>query len=155
MKRLPNNLGHARNLLSNPSSIFRGEKMDYRRYLVEAGTGIDLHGEDGTKAAQRAVKDAISHSSMVGLSQLFKIKSFSEMEEALMVDVTIAAPDPERVDGEAVLSTLPEGKRRINIVKGGIKFPIDSTKEEAKTHTVVMVNAIIVVLVDVDLLPRY
>ncbi len=56
--------------------------MDYRRYLVEVGTGIDLHGEDVTKAAQRAVKDAISHSSMVGLSQLFKIKNFSEIEEA-------------------------------------------------------------------------
>ena len=58
--------------------------MDYRRYLVEIGTGVDLHGEDATKAAQRAVKDAISHSSMIGLSQLFKIKSFSEIEEALM-----------------------------------------------------------------------
>ena len=154
MKRLPNNLGHARNLLSDPPSVSRGEKMDFRRYLVEAGTGIDLHGEDATKAAQRAVKDAISHSSMVGLSQLFKIKSFSEIEEALMVEVTIAAPDPEKVNGEAVLSTLPEGKRRINVVKGGLKFPADSTKEEAKTHSIVMVNAIIVVLVDVDLLPR-
>ncbi len=128
--------------------------MDYRRYLVEAGTGIDLHGEDATKAAQRAVKDAISHSSMVGLSQLFKIKSFSEIEDALMMDVTVAAPDPEKVDGEAVLSTLPEGKRRINVVKGGLKFPSDSTKDEAKTHPIVMVNAIIVVLVDVDKVPR-
>jgi len=128
--------------------------LDYRRYLVEVGTGIDLHGEDATKAAQRAVKDAISHSSMVGLGQLFKIKSFSEMEEALMVDVTVAAPDPEKVDGEAVLSTLPEGKRRINVVKGGLKFPAESTKEEAKTHPIVMVNTVIVVLVDVDKVPR-
>jgi uncharacterized protein (TIGR02058 family) len=128
--------------------------MDYRRYLVEAGTGIDLHGEDATKAAQRAVKDAISHSSMVGLGQLFKIKSFSEIEDALMVDVTVAAPDPEKVDGEAVLSTLPEGKRRITVVKGGIKFPTESTRDEAKTHPIVMVNAVIVVLVDVDKVQR-
>jgi len=128
--------------------------LDYRRYLVEAGTGIDLHGEDATKAAQRAVKDAISHSSMVGLGQLFKIKSFSEIEDALMVDVTVAAPDPEKVDGEAVLSTLPEGKRRITVVKGGIKFPTDSTRDEAKTHPIVMVNAVIVVLVDVDKVQR-
>jgi uncharacterized protein (TIGR02058 family) len=130
------------------------KRLDYRRYLVEVGTGIDLHGEDATKAAQRAVKDAISHSSMIGLSQLFKIKSFSEIEEALMVDVTVAAPDPEKVDGEAVLATLPEGKRRINVVKGGLKFPADSTKDEAKTHPIVMVNAVIVVLVDVDKVPR-
>jgi uncharacterized protein (TIGR02058 family) len=128
--------------------------MDYRRYLVEIGTGVDLHGEDATKAAQRAVKDAISHSSMVGLGQLFKIKSFSEIEDALMVDVTIAAPDPSKVDGEAVLSTLPEGKRRISVVKGGFKFPAESTKEEAKTHPILMINAVIVVLVDVDKVPR-
>ena len=92
--------------------------MDYRPYLVEVGTGIDLHGRDETKAAQRAVKDAISHSSMVGLSQLFKVKSFAELEEALMVDVTIATPNPEKVDGEAVLNILPEGKRRITVIEG-------------------------------------
>ena len=128
--------------------------MDYRRYLVEIGTGVDLHGEDATKAAQRAVKDAISHSSMIGLGQLFKIKNFSEIEEALMVDVTIAAPDPSKVDREAVLGTLPEGKRRINVVNGGLRFPAESTKEEAKTHSILMVNAVIVVLVDVDKIPR-
>lgn len=124
--------------------------MDYRRYLVEVGTGVDLHGMDETKAAQRAVKDAISHSSMVGLGSLFKFEKFSEMEDALMVDVTVAAPNPEKVDGEAVLSNLPEGKRRIKVVKGGLQFPTEDTATEAKTHGIVMVNACIVVLVDVD-----
>jgi len=128
--------------------------MDYRRYLLEVGTGIDLHGKDETKAAQRAVKDGISHSSMVGLGGLFKFGSFSELEEALMVDVTVAAPNPEKVDGEAVLSVLPEGKRRITVVKGGLEFPTEDTVEEARTHGVVMVNACIVVLVDVDKVER-
>ena len=128
--------------------------MDYRRYLVEVGTGVDLHGEDETKAAQRAVKDAISHSSMVGLGQLFKIKSFSELEEALMVDVTVATPSPEKVDGDVVLATLPEGKRRISVIKGGLRFPAEDTKEEARTHAIVMANAVIVVLVDVDRVQR-
>jgi uncharacterized protein (TIGR02058 family) len=124
--------------------------MDYRRYLVEVGTGIDLHGMDETKAAQRAVKDAISHSSMVGLGGLFEFDKFSEIEDALMVDVTVAAPNPEKVDGDAVLSILPEGKRRINVVKGGLQFPTEETAVEAKTHGIVMVNACIVVLIDVD-----
>lgn len=128
--------------------------MDYRRYLVEVGTGVDLHGEDETKAAQKAVKDAISHSSMVGLGQLFNIKSFSELEEALMVDVTIATPNPEKVDGDTVLATLPEGKRRINVIKGGLRFPAETTREETKTHAIVMANAVIVVLVDVDRVQR-
>ena len=128
--------------------------MDLRRYLVEIGTGVDLHGEDETKAAQRVVKDAISHCSMVGLGQLFKIGSFKELEDALMVDVTIAAPNPEKVNGEAVLSTLPEGKRRVSIIYGGMKFPAESTGEETKTHPIVLVNAVIVVLVDVDKVQR-
>ncbi len=128
--------------------------MDYRRYIVEVGTGIDLHGEDETKAAQRAVKDAISHCSMVGLSQLFDIGSFSELEEALMVDVTIATPNPEKIDDDAVLGVLPEGRRRLTSVRGGIRYPTPSTAEEAKTHGIVMVNAVIVVLVDMEKLER-
>lgn len=128
--------------------------MDYRKYLLEVGTGIDLHGEDETKAAQRAVKDAISHSSMVGLGQLFKIGSFKEMSDAMMVDVTVATPNPGKVDGDAVLSVLPEGNRRINVVKGGIRWPVESTAEEARSHGVVVANAVITVLVDVDRLER-
>lgn len=128
--------------------------LDYRKYLVEVGTGIDLHGKDETKAAQRAVKDAISHSSMVGLGQLFKIDSFAELEDALMVDVTIATPNPDTVDADAVLSILPEGKRRINVIKGGMQFPHESTAEEAKTHGIVMANAVIMVLIDVDKVDR-
>jgi uncharacterized protein (TIGR02058 family) len=128
--------------------------MDYRRYIVELGSGVDLHGEDETKAAQKAVKDAISHCSMIGLGQLFKIGSFAELEDALMVDVTVATPNPEKVDGDKVLEILPEGKRRINIVKGGIRFPTDTTSDEAKTHGLVMVNAVIVVLIDVDKVER-
>jgi uncharacterized protein (TIGR02058 family) len=128
--------------------------LDYRKYILEVGTGIDLHGEDQTKAAQRAVKDAISHCSMVGLSQLFEIGSFQEMSDALMVDVTIAAPNPEKVDGDAVLNVLPEGKRRINIVEGGISWPAATTAEEARSHRIIMVNAVIMVLVDADKLER-
>jgi uncharacterized protein (TIGR02058 family) len=127
---------------------------DYRRYLLEQGTGVDLHGKDETKAAQRAVKDAISHSSMIGLGSLFKINSFKELEEALMVDVTIATPNPETVDGEAVLSVLPEGKRRINIIKGGMAWPPENIDPDAKSHDIVLVNAIIVVLIDVEQVER-
>ena len=128
--------------------------MDYRKYVLEVGTGIDLHGEDETKAAQRAVKDAISHSSMVGLGQLFKIGSFKEMSDALMVDVTIATPNPEKVDGDAVLSVLPEGERRIDIVEGGMSWPVATTVEEARAHGSIMSNAVIMVLVDADRLER-
>ncbi len=127
---------------------------DYRKYLMENGTGVDLHGKDETKAAQKAVKDAISHSSMIGLGSLFKIGSFKELEEALMVDVTIATPNPDKVDGEAVLSVLPEGARRINIIKGGMIWPPENISPDAKSHEVVIANAVIIVLVDVDKVER-
>ena len=128
--------------------------MDYRRYILEVGTGIDLHGLDETKAASRAVKDAISHSRMVGLGSLFKIGSFKEMSDALMVDVTIATPNPEKVDGDAVLATLPEGNRRINVIQGGMQWPVSSTEDAARSHGIVMANAVIMVLVDADRLER-
>ncbi|MBM3291181.1 hypothetical protein FJY84_00720 [Candidatus Bathyarchaeota archaeon] len=128
--------------------------MDYRRYLIELGTGVDMHGEDETKAAKKAVRDAISHCSMIGLGQLFKTKSFGEMQAALMVDVTISTPNPEKVNGEEVLKELPEGNRRIRIVKGGLRFPTEGTPEEARTHGITMVNAAIVVLIDVDKVER-
>ncbi len=88
------------------------------------------------------------------MGQLFKVGSFAEIEEALMVDVTVATPHPEKVDGEAVLSILPEGKRRITILKGGMAFSAASTVEESKTHGIVMANAVIVVLIDAERLER-
>jgi len=128
--------------------------MNYKRYLLELGTGIDLHGEDETKACQRAVRNAIEWHSMVGLGQLFKIKSWKEMDEALLVDVTVATPHPEKVDKEKVLSVLPEGQKQIAVVQGGLRFPTPETSELSKTHGVVVAVAAITVLVDLDKLER-
>ena len=35
-----------------------------KRLILEMGTGVDLYGGDYTKAACRAVRDAIGHSSL-------------------------------------------------------------------------------------------
>lgn len=37
--------------------------MSLQRIILEMGTGNDLYGEDYTKAAVRAVQDALHHSS--------------------------------------------------------------------------------------------
>ncbi len=34
------------------------------RCITEMGMGVDVHGRDATKAAKRAVSDAIRHSSL-------------------------------------------------------------------------------------------
>lgn len=128
--------------------------MNYKRYLLEFGTGIDLHGEDETKAAQRAVRNAIEWQSMVGLGQLFKFRSWREMNEALLVDVMVAVPHPEKVDKEKVLSVLPEGKKQITVVEGGLRFPTPHTSDLSRTHGVVVAVAAIVVLIDLDKVER-
>ena len=38
----------------------------WKRYLIEFGTGADLHGMDVMEAATRAVKNAVSHCCMSG-----------------------------------------------------------------------------------------
>ena len=38
--------------------------MALNRYVTEMGMGADVHGRDYTKAAKRAVSDAIRHSSL-------------------------------------------------------------------------------------------
>ena len=49
--------------------------MQNKRFVVELGTGADLHGADMTKAAVRAVKDAIS-TTIVLVFFIFSINSF-------------------------------------------------------------------------------
>ena len=38
--------------------------MAIKRFVTEMGMGVDVHGSDYTKAAKRAVTDAIRHSSL-------------------------------------------------------------------------------------------
>ena len=44
--------------------------MPAKRVILELGTGNDLHGGDYTKAALRAVQDALHHSSLAMLRTL-------------------------------------------------------------------------------------
>ena len=122
----------------------------WRKYILEVGVGIDLHGQDVTKAAQRAVKNAISHVSMIGLREILPIAQIEDLDDLLLVDVTIATPFPEQVDHAAVLSILPEGRRRITVVEGGILYPTPHNNDLPTIHPVVMAVATIVVLFDIE-----
>ena len=44
--------------------------MPAKRVILELGTGNDLHGGDYTKAALRAVQDALHHSSLAMIRSL-------------------------------------------------------------------------------------
>lgn len=87
------------------------------RVILEMGTGNDLHGGDYTKAALRAVQDALHHSS------LSFIKTLNVPRDQIDVDVTIGVQAPERVDLEAVKASLPVGNVTVTAVKGGLDVP--------------------------------
>ena len=84
-----------------------------KRIILEMGTGNDLYGADYTKAACRAVQDALHHSSLI----LFRSLGFDHAD--MVVKVTIGVQDPEKVDCASVAATLPRGQAQVTAVKGG------------------------------------
>ncbi|MEE4605597.1 MAG: Lin0512 family protein [Desulfobacteraceae bacterium] len=72
--------------------------METERFVVEIGTGADLHGEDVTKATSRAVKYAILKSCLCGLVEIIGIKDL----QTVHVDIQVACPKPDEVNLEQV-----------------------------------------------------
>src|ERR687886_1053298 len=88
-----------------------------RRVILEMGHGNDLHGGDYTKAALRAVEDALHHSS------LSMIRSCGLDRNSAQVEVTIGVQKPEAVDTGAIAASLPLGQVKVNVIKGGLDVP--------------------------------
>ncbi|MGI9352700.1 MAG: Lin0512 family protein [Rhizobiaceae bacterium] len=105
-----------------------------KRIILEMGTGNDLYGEDYTKAAKRAVQDAIHHSSLT----LFR--SLKIDPEIMQIELNITAQDPEKVDLAAVSEELPYGNIIANATHGGLNI-----HDEVTDRTSVIVNAGIIV----------
>ena len=87
-----------------------------KRIILEMGTGNDLYGEDYTKAACRAVEDAIRHSSLI----LFRSLGFNHAD--MQVKVTIGVQQPNQVDTAIVAQKLPRGKPEVTALKGGLNI---------------------------------
>ena len=92
--------------------------MPAKRVILELGTGNDLHGGDYTKAALRAVQDALHHSSLTMIRTL-GVNS----KTGMFVDVTIGVQQPDKVDAEKVRASLPHGIVTVTVVKGGLDVP--------------------------------
>lgn len=92
-----------------------------KRIILEMGTGNDLYGQDYTKAARRAVQDALHHSSITLFSKL----GIDHTE--MRVDVTIAVQHPEQVNCELVAQDLPRGRATVRAVKGGLNVTDDAS----------------------------
>lgn len=90
--------------------------MTRKRFIVELGYGTDLHGGDMTKAARRAVQDALSRSCLCGLFEILGVDDPGRMHVAVRIGCT----KPEQVDREAVLEMIPFGTGELEVVSGGL-----------------------------------
>jgi uncharacterized protein (TIGR02058 family) len=118
-----------------------------RTFVVELGTGVDLHGQDGTKAAVRAVRDAFAHVSLPGLRAVAGVTDLTKV----LIDVTLGAP-PEAgpLDVAQVQAQFPFGQVSVTVQPGGLIVPGEAFRPEYgdRVDAIVMVNAAIFVRVE-------
>jgi uncharacterized protein (TIGR02058 family) len=112
--------------------------MAMKRMVLEIGMGTDIRGTDYTKAAVRALRDALWHNSL-GVAN-----AIGQDTDAMVVEVLIGVPKPERVDKQAVLAVLPHGTGTVKVVEGGLEI-----ENDAGTGSTVMASAAAIVRLDV------
>lgn len=119
--------------------------MALQRYIVEIGTGADLHGGDVTKAAQKAIKDAVSHSCLCGIFDIIGLKDPDQMH----IKLKIACPYPEKLNCDQVAKAVPFGSVETEVVAGGLAVRGLHLEELGEGDTIVVAVAAITVYVDV------
>ncbi|MCP5156093.1 MAG: Lin0512 family protein [Ectothiorhodospiraceae bacterium] len=101
--------------------------MALKRMVLEIGMGTDIRGNDPTKAAVRALRDALWHNSL-GVAKALGLDT-----DDMKVEVRIGVPRPEEVDKAAVLAVLPHGTGTVEVVPGGLEIP----NEEGTDRTLI------------------
>ena len=109
-----------------------------KRVVVEIGMGTDIRGADYTKAAVRALRDALWHNSL-NVADALGLET-----DSMVVDVLIGVPHPDKVDKAEVLAVLPHGTGTVTVVDGGLEIFND-----AGTGSTVIANAAAIVRLDV------
>jgi uncharacterized protein (TIGR02058 family) len=112
--------------------------MAKKRMVLEIGMGTDIRGADPTKAACRALRDALWHNSLSIATAL------GQPLDAMIVDVHIGVPRPEMVDKAEVMAVLPYGKGFVSVVEGGLEIHNDKG-----TDSTLIANACVVVSLDI------
>ena len=115
-----------------------GRHMPRTPLILELGTGSALQLGIYTKAAIRAVQDALRHNS-INLAELFD-REKSDMQ----IDVEIASRKLEKVDINAISMGFPYGKVSARSVKGGLDI-VHPTRPDGP-RTIIAHAAIIVSL---------
>ena len=89
------------------------------RWITEMGMGVDVHGGDYTKAAERAVSDALRHSSLNFFAAAGKSR------DDMQVEVRVAVADPSAIDVGRIEAQVPYGTVTVTPVAGGLDVPAD------------------------------
>lgn len=112
--------------------------MTMKRVVTEIGMGTDIRGADYTKAAVRALRDALWHNSLNVAAAIGK------PTDSMVVEVVIGVPQPDKVDKAEVLAVLPHGTGTVKVVQGGLEIVND-----AGTGSTVMAHAAAIVRLDI------
>jgi uncharacterized protein (TIGR02058 family) len=113
--------------------------MTFKRMVVEMGMGTDLQGGNYTKAAVRALRDALWHNSLT------VAPAFGLPKESMKIEVTIGVAKPNEVDRDEVKAVLPYGQASVVVVEGGLDIMSD-----CGTKVTVVANAAAVVYLNIE-----
>lgn len=109
--------------------------MTLKRMALEIGMGTDIRGADSTKAAARAVKDALWRNTL-SIAQIC-----GQRPEDMKIEVHIGVPRPQTVRHDEVLSMLPYGAATLTIVEGGLEIATaDGTDSTLIAHAAAVVS---------------
>ena len=120
--------------------------MAKKRVAMELGMGTSLRRQDYTKAAIRALQDALWHNSLT------MADAFGFSRDDMLVEVDIAVQQPELVDIETVKAVLPYGQPQIRVVHGGLDIakPAKLGENPADTDKTVIAQAAVNVYFDME-----
>lgn len=121
--------------------------MAKKRYIVELGFGADLHGMDATKAACKAVKDAVSRSCLCGLVEILGMEGLDDVH----VDILVTSPEPGKVNLQQVMEVVPIGIKSARSEPGGLQVDgICVDRFATECSSIMVANAAVTVWIDSD-----
>ncbi len=113
--------------------------MALKRVALEIGMGTDIRGADSTKAVQRALRDALWRNTL-SIAQVC-----GQRPEDMKITVHIGVPRPHTVRHDDVLSILPYGTAKLEVVDGGLEIMRDDGADST-----LIAHAAAVVSLDLD-----
>jgi len=112
--------------------------MAKKRMVMELGMGSSLRQQDYTRAACRAVVDALWHNSL-SIADAFGLD-----RSAMIIEVEIGVQQPEKVDTDKVAAILPYGQGSVRAAHGGLDVP------KPDGGVTVIANAAVVVYLNLE-----